>query len=217
MNIPLKKEQKVKVRCSYDIYLVMRQILLRESRTDRNREHFWTISLDNRNRILNIELVSMGSVNHTLAEPMEVYSIPLQKRAVQIVLVHNHPSGETIPSENDKDRTDHLIQCGRIMHTPVIDHLIISENTYYSFKDSGLLKELEESTKYVPPYILVERAKEEAAEAERKKGGYDKAKEMARAMKQKGFDVKLIEELTGLKKPVILKLKAGNDKTKTKP
>lgn len=73
----------------------------------------------------------------------------MQKRAVRVIIVHNHPSGELKPSEMDKDITDRLIQCGLILHVPVLDHLIISEKAWYSFADDGLLAELEASTKYV--------------------------------------------------------------------
>ena len=78
MNIRLKKEEQIKVLCSDDLYDIMQRILKREGRIDRNREHLWTVSLDTAYRILNIELVSLGTVNKTLVEPMEVFSIPLQ-------------------------------------------------------------------------------------------------------------------------------------------
>ena len=65
------------------------------------------------------------------------------------MLVHNHPSGNLQPSEEDKDITDRLIQSGRILHTEVLDHLIITEKTYLSFRDTGLMGELEKSLKYV--------------------------------------------------------------------
>lgn len=145
MNIRLKAEKQIKIQCSDDIYFIMQRILRRENKIDRNREHLWTISLDNASKILNIEMVSMGSIRQTIAEPMEVFSIPLQKRAVGIVIVHNHPSGELKPSAADKNMTDQLIQCGRILHVPVQDHLIITEKSFYSFGDTGLLAELEES------------------------------------------------------------------------
>lgn len=161
MKVRLKKEECIKIKCADDMYSIMQRILLRENRIDRNREHVWTISLDTAGRILNVELVSMGSVNRVIIEPMEVLSIPLQKRAVRIIIVHNHPSGELDPSEADKDITDRMIQCGLIMHVPVLDHLIISETAYYSFADSGLLAELALSKKYVPPYKLVEQERKE--------------------------------------------------------
>ncbi len=191
MTVKLKTKEKVKILCSDDIYFIMQWVLLRENKIDRNREHVWTISLDNANKILNIELVSMGSINQTIVEPMEVFSVPLQKRAVTIILAHNHPSGELDPSEADKDITDRLIQCGLILHVPLKDHLIISEASYYSFADSGLLAELEQSKKYVPDYKI---------KAEIKK---NLAREMAKEMKLKGYKIGEIAELTGLSQSVI--------------
>jgi DNA repair protein RadC len=207
MNIRLKKEEKVKILCSDDLYGIMQRVLVRESKIDRNREHLWTVSLDTAYRILNIELVSLGTINQTLVEPMEVYSVPLQKRAVRVILVHNHPSGELTPSESDKDVTDQLIQVGRIMHVPLMDHLIISEKDYYSFLDSGLLKELEQSLKYVPAYEIKRRYEKAAEEKGTEKGRKEERKEIARQMKKKGIDVELIMEFTGLSKGVIGRLK----------
>jgi DNA repair protein RadC len=126
MNIKLKVAEKIKLITSDDVYAVMERIFKRETKADRKKEHFWVISLDNANRIINIELVSLGSANATIVKPMEVYSIPLQKKAISIVLIHNHPAGQLRPSEADKDITDRLIQCGIIMNTPVTDHLIIT-------------------------------------------------------------------------------------------
>lgn len=207
MNIKLTSRQKIKIGCSHDIYSIMQVILLRESKIDRNREHFWTISLDNALRILNIELVSMGTINATLVEPMEVFSVPLQKRAVKIILVHNHPSGEIIPSEADKDITDKLIQVGRIMKVPVIDHLIITEKIFFSFVDSGLLAELEKSIKYVPAYEIKKRYEKSAEEKGIKKGEKKRSKEIAKALKQKNVDIETIATVTGLTKGVINRLK----------
>ena len=207
MNIKLTASNKIKIKSSDDIYPVMQKILMRENKVDRDREHFWTISLNNAHKILNIELVSMGTINKTLAEPMEVFSIPLQKRAVKIILVHNHPSGELKPSDADKDLTDKLIQVGRIMNVPVLDHLIIAEKSYMSFKDIGLLEELERSTKYVPAYEMRRRYEQAAEEKGTEKGKEEKAKEMARVMKKNGEPIEKIIEYTGLTKAIINKLK----------
>ncbi|WP_417800293.1 JAB domain-containing protein, partial [Tenacibaculum sp.] len=109
MDIKLTEQEKIKILNSDDIYGIMQKVLLRESKIDQNREHFWVIGLANNNRILFIELISLGTVNATLVEPMEVFSFALQKRAVKIILCHNHPSGELKPSEADKDISDRLI------------------------------------------------------------------------------------------------------------
>jgi DNA repair protein RadC len=207
MQIPLKTDKKIRVLSSLDIYNVMRDILLLEDPNDRSKEHFWTISLDHGHTVLNIELVALGSVNQVPIEPMEVYSIPLQKKAVKLILVHNHPSGLLKPSAGDKDMTDRLIQVGLIMHVPVIDHLVISEESYYSFADNGLLAELAKSTKYVPAFILKERYAKEGeaigAEKERKK----MSKEIVRKMRAQGYDVEAIASVTGLSKASIVKIK----------
>jgi DNA repair protein RadC len=194
MDIKLTDEQRIRILNSRDIYSIMQQILLREDKIDQNREHFWVIGLANNNRILFIELVSLGTVNRTLVEPMEVYSLALQKRAVKIILCHNHPSGDLTPSVADKDITDRLIQVGIIVDVLVIDHLIISTTSQLSFADIGLLAELEKSTKYVPQYVLVERIKKEAsAIAEQRK-----TIEIAKQLKRGGIDNENIARFTGL-------------------
>ncbi|MBL4708047.1 MAG: JAB domain-containing protein [Flavobacteriales bacterium] len=203
MQIKLTKQQKIKVDSPIKLYEIMQKILLRESETDRNKEHLWTISLDNASRILNIEMVSMGTVNQTIVEPMEVFSIPLQKRAVQLIIVHNHPSGELKPSESDKDITDRLIQVGRITNVTLIDHLIISEENYYSFNDNDLIEELGMSLKYVPPFIIKQRYEKAAKEL----GEKGKAEDIARILKKDGHPIEYISKITGISKSVIAKLK----------
>lgn len=128
-----------------------------------------------------IEFISLGTVNQTFVEPMEVFSLALQKRAVSILLCHNHPSGELKPSEADKDITNRLIQVGKIVKTKVIDHIIISENSYLSFEDVGLMESLKRSDKYVPGYQRTKEIKKEAAEIARRKEKVEIAKEMKRA------------------------------------
>ncbi|MGG8496849.1 JAB domain-containing protein [Tenacibaculum sp. TC6] len=194
MDIKLTEQERIKVLNSDDIYGIMQRILMREQVIDQNREHFWVIGLENNNRILFIELISLGTVNKTLVEPMEVFSFALQKRAVKIILCHNHPSGELQPSEADKDISDRLIQVGIIVDTEVIDHLIISAKSYLSFKDVGLLDELKKSTKYVPKYVLEQRIKEEASKIAEKK----KVIEIAKNLKRKGVDTATIASATGL-------------------
>ena len=203
MDIKLTEQERIKVLNSDDIYGIMQRILMREQVIDRNREHFWVIGLENNNRILFIELISLGTVNKTLVEPMEVFSFALQKRAVKIILCHNHPSGELQPSEADKDISDRLIQVGIIVDTEVIDHLIISAKSYLSFKDVGLLDELKKSTKYVPKYVLEQRIKEEASKIAEKK----KVIEIAKNLKRKGVDTATIASATGLTTEEVEKLR----------
>lgn len=208
MNVPLSNEEKIKILNGDDLYGIMQRVLLREEKIDRNKEHFWIIGLENNNRMLFIELVSLGSVNTTIAEPMEVFSFALQKQAVKIILVHNHPSGELLPSEQDKDQTDRFIQVGIIVNVPVLDHFIISERSYYSFEVSGLLDQLKLSTKYVPPYVLEERLRKEA-QAIAERSVVLRESEIALNFLRKGVDIDTISEATGLSREEILALERG--------
>ncbi len=194
MNIELTEAERIKILNSDDLYGIMQRILLREDKIDQNREHFWVIGLENNNRILFIELISMGSVNKVVVEPMEVFSFALQKRAVKIILCHNHPSGELKPSETDLDITDRLIQVGIIVNTHVVDHLIITPTTYLSFENTGLLAELKLSTKYVPQYVLEQRVADEAAEIASQRRDVEIAKQLLK----EGADNSFISRVTGL-------------------
>lgn len=203
MNITLTEAEKIKILNSDDLYRVMQQILLREDKIDQDREHFWVVGLATNNRILFIELISKGTIDQTIVEPMEVFSLALQKRATKIILVHNHPSRELKPSEGDKDTTDRLIQVGIIVDTFVIDHLIISDRSYLSFADIGLLDELKQSLKYVPPYVVVQRIKKEAAQIAEQKS----RKQIAKKLKEQGMPPASISEATGLTVEEIEKIK----------
>ena len=209
MHIKLTELQKIKILNSDDIYSVMQNVLLRENKIERNKEHFWIIGLAQNNKLLYIELISLGTVNKTLVDPMEIFSIALQKRSVKIILVHNHPSGELAPSEADKDITDRLIQVGKIVNIDVIDHLIISEKSYLSFVDTGLFTDLKQSIKWVPDYQLKHKYEKGIADTEKaiKKAQQEKAKEIALEMKKQGYELDAIIKLTGLTKAVINKLK----------
>ncbi|MBS1583304.1 MAG: DNA repair protein [Bacteroidetes bacterium] len=228
MTIRLTKQQRTRILNSTDLYTVMQAIFRREQKIDRNREHFWIMGLANDHTLLFVELIGLGSIRRVGVEPMDVYSLALQKRAVRIVLVHNHPSGKLVPSEEDKDLTDYLIQVGVFVNVPVLDHLIISETAYFSFADGGLLEQLQESRKHVLPYqersrllkdIRTSEARGEARGLEA--GEAKKANAIALAMKAKGIEVGVIAEVTGLsvakvKGLKLPKAKAAGSKAKAK-
>ncbi len=199
MRVKLTKEQRIQVLNSQDIYKIMQQILLREHKIGRSKEHFWVVCLSYSNRILLIELATLGTMKKSVIDATEVFSFALQKRASKVILVHNHPGGTMEPSLEDKDITDRMYQAGRFLDLPVIDHLIIDEEKYYSFADSGLLRKISMSQKYVLPYKQEE-------ERLKKVGRKEKAVEMARAMKKKGVDLMLIVEVSGLSLKEIDKL-----------
>lgn len=207
MNIDLSNEEKIKILNGDDLYGIMQKILLRADKIDQDREHFWIVGLANNNRILFIELIGLGSVNTTIAEPMDVFSFALQKRAVKIVLVHNHPSGDLKPSAADLDNTDRLIQVGIIVNTEVYDHLIITERSYLSFRDTGVLDELKLSQKYVVPSLpLDDRLRIKAEQLTEKNVIFAKS-EMALNMITEGIHIETISRITGLSVEEIEQLK----------
>ena len=141
---------------------------------------------------------------------MEVFSFALQKRAVKIILVHNQPNGELKPSDKIKDITDRLIQVGIIVKTEVFDHLIISERSYLSFADIGLMEQLRESKKWVPTFELIEDAKKEAkkeATEIAKERAYKEKMNSAKMMKKEGEEVEKIAKFLGIPIEEIKKIK----------
>ena len=211
MRVKLTKAQRIRVLNSVDVYKVMQHILLRENKIDRNKEHFWVVCLSNSNKILLIELVSLGTMKKSLVDPTEVFSFALQKRAAQLIMVHNHPGGALQPSPEDTDITDRMYQVGLFLDLPVIDHLIITEKKFYSFKDSGLLAELSKSEKYVLKYKKEEKrlkdlGRKEGRKAGEKAGVLKKAIEMAKVMKKDGKTSEEIMRYTKLSKRQIEKL-----------
>jgi DNA repair protein RadC len=215
MKVKLTREQRIHVLNSIDVYKVMQDILLRENKIGRSKEHCWVVCLSRSNRILLIELISLGTSKSTVIDPTEVFSFALQKRASQVILVHNHPGGELRPSPGDQDVTDRMYQAGLFLEVPLIEHLIITEKSYYSFVDSGLLYKIMRSRKYVLRYKKEEErlkklgrklGRKEGELIGLKKGALNKAIQMAKGMKKKGIDVEVIAELSGLSKEQIEKL-----------
>lgn len=139
MNVRLTKDQKIKIGSPDDIYAIMQQILLRESRVGREKEHFWVIGLAISNKIAYIELVSLGSISAAIVNPLEVFNLAVRKKSPRIILVHNHPSGGLQPSQADKDITQNIIAGAKTLTIEVLDHLIISEEGYYSFAEKGVI------------------------------------------------------------------------------
>ncbi|OBQ51587.1 RadC family protein [Halodesulfovibrio spirochaetisodalis] len=103
----------------------------------KEKEEFWAAFLDNQNRLLSWERISTGTVNTTMIYPRELMEQALQRKASSLVIVHNHPGGNLTPSSPDIEITRHIVQAGRILGIRLLDHLIITADTYYSLKDEG--------------------------------------------------------------------------------
>jgi len=212
MIIKLTRKQRIIIRESSDVYRVMREILMSEQLLDREKEHFWMLGLANNNRLQYVELVSLGSVNATIVEPMNAFRFTVMKGCIKAIMVHNHPSGDLSPSERDMDMTDRLIQVGNILNITVIEHLIISTKSYLSFNDTGLMLKLEKSEKYVPKFELVERIKreEKLIREQMVKEAAEKAELKGKKLGLK-LGIKEGEEI-GIKKGKRLGIKEGEEK-----
>lgn len=104
-----------------------------------DREHFCGLYLDRKGGLLVKEVISVGSLSSTIVHPREVFKTAVKCSAASIILVHNHPSGDPTPSKEDMEMTRRLVEAGSVMGIEVVDHLIIGQEKYCSFKERGLL------------------------------------------------------------------------------
>ncbi len=118
----------------------MKQILLRENKLNRAKEHIWCVGLDQKSVILYIELLGMGNKTVVPVKVQDVLRMAIYKNASKLIIVHNHPSGNLQPSDEDIDFTEAVKHGGNFTEIKLIDHLIINEKKYFSFKDEKLLK-----------------------------------------------------------------------------
>lgn len=134
----LKEQEKLSpdyiIKSSGDIVGYLRQRL-----ADEPREIFMAIFLNKRLQVLQTEVLSMGGISGTVVDARLLMRKALELHAVSIILAHNHPSGNLAPSKADKALTERLKQAAKLLDIEVIDHIIVSQEGYYSFADEGAL------------------------------------------------------------------------------
>ena len=106
---------------------------------EETKEVFLTLHLDGKNRIICVDLVSVGSLNQSIVHPREVFKTALLSNAAAVLLIHQHPTGDPSPSSEDIAITRRLKEAGEILGLKVLDHIIIGEGEYLSFVERGLL------------------------------------------------------------------------------
>jgi len=104
-----------------------------------DREHFYALILNTKNQVIARERISVGTLNTSTVHPRELFKAAIRRSAAAIILVHNHPSGDPSPSGEDREVTVKLVEAGKIMGIQVLDHIIIGDNIFVSFKAEGLL------------------------------------------------------------------------------
>jgi DNA repair protein RadC len=131
-EIPL---EKVKITQSKDAYNVLYPLMV-----DKFVEEFWVLLLNQNNRVLSKHLISTGGVSGTVADVRIILKKAIDELASGIILSHNHPSGNILPSSADKSLTSKILEGAKLLDVKVLDHLIIGEEDYFSFADSDILR-----------------------------------------------------------------------------
>lgn len=121
-------EKKKRITCAKDVYEILKDKL-----QDEKKEYFYVVLLDTKNKVIKEKMVSMGILDASIIHPREIFSLAIKSFASRIILVHNHPSGDPTPSEEDIDITKKLIDVGNLVGIEVLDHVIIGKGKYYSY------------------------------------------------------------------------------------
>jgi len=132
----LKASLQPKVTSSADAYNYLIKIL--EDKVY-HVEHFAMLHLNRANFIIGWSIVSVGGLAGTVADPKVIFQLALLRNSSSIIVAHNHPSGNLKPSAADISLTKKLVDAGKFLDLPILDHLIITEDNYYSFADEGLI------------------------------------------------------------------------------
>lgn len=128
-------KQKKNIGHSRDIYELFKPRI-----ADLPHEEFWVLLLNRGLKVIGEKLISDGNVSNIGVDAKKIFKTAIDEGAVSIALAHNHPSGSAKPSDEDIKLTDKLTKAGSLLDIQVIDHIIVTENTYYSFADNGNLK-----------------------------------------------------------------------------
>ncbi len=118
-----------KITCAEDVFNYFHERL-----KDKKEEHFYVLMLNQMNNIIGEELITKGSLNSALINPREIFKPVIKNSSSRIILVHNHPSGNIHPSEPDINITKKLINAGKLLGIDVLDHIIIGNKKFWSWK-----------------------------------------------------------------------------------
>jgi len=129
----LKEKKSTLIMKPEDIWREMKEI------RGNKKEYLVIFYLDVRNQVIRKEIISIGSLNSSLIHPREVFEPAVSHLAAQIIISHNHPSGDPSPSEEDIEVTKRLIQVGEILGIEIIDHVIVTEKEFFSMKEKKII------------------------------------------------------------------------------
>ncbi|MBI3802834.1 MAG: DNA repair protein RadC [Nitrospirae bacterium] len=127
--------QKIKINSSQDIFRHFSGFF-----QNVKKEIFKIVLLDQKNKVIRDVVVSEGSLTLTVVHPREVFNPAVRDSAASVIFLHNHPSGDPAPSQEDKELTKRLVSAGDLMGIHVLDHVIIGDSRYFSFSDAGYIR-----------------------------------------------------------------------------
>ncbi len=123
-----------KITCSKDVYDDFKPQFL-----DLTHEEFWVMLLSRSNQVMKKVPISTGGVSGTAVDPKIIFKKALEELASGVIVAHNHPSGNLKPSKSDIDITKKLVEAGKMLEVPVLDHIIFTNNGYFSFADQSMI------------------------------------------------------------------------------
>jgi len=126
--------EKKKINSSKDAFELMQSMI-----SDCYYEEFWIIMLNKANKVIKYLSISEGGLTATVADPKKIFKLALENNATSLILCHNHPSGNLKPSDADIKLTKQVKEAGLFLEILVVDHIIIGDDSYYSFADEGIL------------------------------------------------------------------------------
>lgn len=133
------QDKSIQINTVADAQKVIQSFMSATDEISRDKEHLWVLHLNARNAVKVLELVSLGTLSNVLIHPREVFTRAVAVRSASILVVHNHPSGDCEPSNDDITITERLVKAGKLLDINVLDHLIVTDRDYYSFREQGLL------------------------------------------------------------------------------
>ncbi len=131
-------QEHIKISAAADVYSHISKLFAKSDEIARDQEHFWVLSLNSNNVIKFVDLIGIGTINRIYVAPMEIFRRSIINGAAAIIIVHNHPSGRTIPSKEDEALTNRVIEVSKLLEMKFLDHVIIGDG-YYSFADEGMI------------------------------------------------------------------------------
>ena len=124
-----------KIQSPEDVFNIAQKVIKANEYAE---ENLWLITLDTKNNITGIFTVSTGSLNSTIVHPREIFKRAVLQNAASIIICHNHPSGDPVPSQEDINITKRIYDAGKILGIELLDHIIIGDNKYTSLKEKGV-------------------------------------------------------------------------------